>query len=152
MPITPETLKEFGIKFAVAESDEVELRAAISRAYYAAFHTCLPFVSQLPESAKFPKNAKHVTHQEMSDRLREWKTAGLHPKLASMAAQKGALWRTIDAARDVRIKADYRLDDQLLLADAQTQIERVKQILRLMHQVETLLAADDVAPAEAANE
>lgn len=149
MAITPADLKKFGEKFSVETSEEVELRAAISRAYYCAFHTCLSFVSRLPESANARADAKHVTHQELIDRLREWKAAGLHPKLADMAVQKGSLWRAVEAARDYRIKADYRLGDAASLSDAQTQNERVKKILRMMVQVDTLLAKDRPEAEEA---
>lgn len=54
MPISPEHLRDFARRHACGQSDEVALRAASSRSYYAAFHVLHPFVDQLPSSRRCP--------------------------------------------------------------------------------------------------
>ena len=44
MPITPHDLKDFAERIAQS-ADETQLRAAISRGYYAAFHAVLPLAA-----------------------------------------------------------------------------------------------------------
>lgn len=132
MPISVADLKNFATERTNGQHSEIELRAAISRAYYAAFHAAAPFVEMLPRSKKCPKAQNHLSHQELTDRLHEWKTAGVHPKLAQMTETRNQLVNTMEAARTERVRADYRLaltcDETMLKAQLQ-RLGRISQVL-----------------------
>lgn len=49
--------------------EEVDNRAAISRAYYAAYHRCLDFHSQLPYPGKDSRDSKAGVHDRLIHRL-----------------------------------------------------------------------------------
>lgn len=147
MPTTSAELHEFATSLAVALSDETSLRASVSRAYYAAFHSSLSFVESLPRSAKCPPTVHHVTHAEMVERLKEWKTGSIHPELSTWTASKGQLWRAIESSRALRVKADYRLTASITLAEAQTALARTGLVMRHMGQIHDLLAAEGAADA-----
>ena len=144
MPITPHDLKDFAERIAQS-ADETQLRAAISRGYYAAFHAVLPLAARLPESGKCLAGRRYVSHREMYERLVEWRTGAVHPMLSRMIATKGVLARAIDVSRFAREKADYRLEDTIRYADAQSQLERTALILRSMAQLEAELKRGDAA-------
>ncbi|MFC0677478.1 hypothetical protein ACFFGH_06395 [Lysobacter korlensis] len=136
MPITCKDLNAFSSRITANTPDETDIRAAISRSYYAAFHAVLPFVERLPDSAKCRPNATHVTHVEMTERLKEWRTAGVHSRLAKMTATGEQLASAIQTARTAREKADYRLGAQVLPGEAATQIGRAKKVMLMMAQLE----------------
>jgi uncharacterized protein (UPF0332 family) len=144
MGISIGDLIKFAEANAKADASEVELRACISRAYYAAYHAAVPFAGKLPASAAIARGADpasvKLSHAEVVHRLREWKTEGLHPKLPGMKSASGALWRAVESAISARVIADYRLGNQVTLAEAQSQIERVKQISRKLQQIQNLIA------------
>lgn len=145
MPISPSDLKELAKELAVVQSDEVKLRASASRAYYSAFHALLPIISALPASTSCPIGVKHVTHEEMSQRLQEWQVASVFPALASLKVTKSQVRRALDVCRAVRVVADYRLKETVSLGEAQTQVERCKQILRAVMQMEAAINPQPVA-------
>lgn len=142
MAISSADLYQFAKQMAVDSSGETQLRAAISRAYYAAFHAAEPFAEMLPRSAVCPASVYRVTHAELIERLREWKVDGINSDLSQFAASKSQLWRTVEAARDLRIKADYRLSSAITLAEAQTAIARVGLVLRHMELIDEVMKAD----------
>lgn len=129
MPISPENLRDFAKLHACATSDEVTLRAACSRSYYAAFHVLHPFVDQLPKSKKSPRDAVHISHTELFERLREWRTDGLGIDLKSLIPLKTQMLTALDSARDARIRADYRMNDAVTLGEVTAQILRVRRII-----------------------
>lgn len=130
MSVDHRELKEFAEQLAVSGSSEVALRTSASRAYYAAFHALLPFIATLPKSAKCPNRAINITHQEVMERLDEWRVTEIYPSLDRLTATKGQVRRLLDAARAIRVKADYRLGGDFTLNEAQGQIERVGRIIR----------------------
>ena len=129
MPISPENLRDFAKRHACSQSDEVTLRAACSRSYYAAFHVLHPFVDQLPKSRKCPANSVHISHTEMFERLREWRTDSLGVDLSCLVPLKNQMLAALDAARDARVRADYRMNDAVSLSEVAGQIERVRRII-----------------------
>ncbi|MDR6992853.1 hypothetical protein [Luteimonas sp. 3794] len=135
MPTVTEDLREFAKAAANHSAKEVELRASISRAYYSCFHDVLPFASMLPESARYRPGVKHVTHEDVYHRILEWNVSGVCSKLATYSATKSQLCRALDAARLLRVKADYDLDQTVSLNEALTQIERARLVSRQMYQV-----------------
>lgn len=139
MPINSEDLNDFAKSLAVAGSDETQLRASVSRAYYSAFHAVLPLVQRFPESAKNPVGATAVTHTELTERLREWKVCGVHPSLSRMSTTASQLHDAMTAARSARIKADYRLGATVSLGEAKSQVERARRVKRAMAQIDAEL-------------
>lgn len=135
MAVSHQDLMQFAAESTTVGSSEAGLRSAISRSYYAAYHALMPFVTLLPESERF-REEKRISHFEMQQRIKEWKTDGISPKLSGMSATKGQLFRALEAAALQRVVADYRLKNEVSLADAQSQIARVKQILRQVTQIE----------------
>ncbi len=150
MAITEQDLIDFASSAAKAGASETELRAAISRAYYAAFHALVPFANKLPRSRVCPRDLNRVNHSELRERLTEWRTDDVSPQLKSMTATKSTLWRAVEAACNTRVMADYRMGNEVGLAEAQTQVERVKRILRQAKQIQAEIDRDkvDVSPAD----
>lgn len=107
---------------------EVDLRAAISRSYYSAFHSLLPLAELLPRSAKAKGN--DVSHFELTERLVEWNVKDCCPALAPYRDIKARVQRAMDAARAKRIVADYRLGADITIDDAKGQVARVEIIRR----------------------
>lgn len=141
MAIDPEDMKAFA-QANQNSDEECTLRASISRAYYFAYHSLLPFAERLPATA--PKNTK-ITHREMSERIREWHTSAIHPKLAGMKATSQQLRRELDAARLMRLKADYRLDDEIIKQDAAQQLIRARRVGQIAYQIKTLIEGSEKA-------
>lgn len=154
MAISEQDLIEFSAKSAKAGATEVELRAAISRAYYAAFHTLVPFVDKLPRSRNCPPDLDRMSHRELRDRLAEWRTDNISPQLKSMTVTKSTLRRAVEVACNARVVADYRMGNEVSLAEAQTQVERVKGILRQVQQIQTQIDRGKVviSPADCVGE
>lgn len=80
-----------------------------------------------------------MTHSEISERIREWKVSGLPAGLVSMKGTKASLQRSVDTARALRIKADYRLGDELSLSEALQQIERGRAVLRAVSSISDVI-------------
>lgn len=148
MAISVRDLVDFAASVIRADASETTLRAAISRSYYGAFHALAPFVAQLPKSQVCPPTLDRLSHREVIERITEWKTADVHQALPAMTGTKAQLQRHVNAAYHSRVSADYRLSYEITLADAQTQLERVKAILRHVQQIDNLLDKDN-RPAEA---
>lgn len=130
MPITPEHLRDFGKRHACDQSDEVTLRAASSRSYYAAFHALHPIVARLPASRRsVAANVGRVSHTEMVERLKEWRTDRLGVDLSSLIPLKKRMVQLLEVARAARIQADYRLNEQVSLPELEEQIRRVRCII-----------------------
>lgn len=142
MAIGAQDLIDFAAWAIKPEAPEATLRAAISRSYYGAFHALAPFVARMPRSSVCPAAVDRLTHREVIERITEWKTEDIHPKLESMTATKGQLRRHVNAAYHARVSADYRLSYEITLADAQSQLERVKGILRQVKQIDGLLSEE----------
>lgn len=135
MPISADELNEFAKALAVDGADEIHIRAAVSRSYYSAFHAVLPFAERLPLSASAPAGLSYVTHKEVTERLREWRVAGVHSGLARLSTTASQLKDTLAAARAARVKADYRMGSTVTLAEAKSQIERARLVKRAMAQI-----------------
>lgn len=136
MAISEQDLVDFASNAAKSGASETELRAAISRAYYAAFHSLVPFASRLPKSRVCPSDLSRMNHRELKERLIEWRTDEISTRLKSMVSIKSTLGRAVDTACNARVVADYRIGNEVSLAQAQTQIARVKAILRQARQIQ----------------
>lgn len=151
MPVSCRDLKMFSGALATDSSDETQLRASISRAYYATFHALLPLAERLPKSAICRKDATHVTHQELSERYFEWRTSGVHPQLARLKTTATQIAKATEVSRALRVKADYRLAATVTLGDAKSQIERTQRILVAVTQIGSAMSsAPNPTPASPA--
>ncbi|HBG88889.1 MAG TPA: hypothetical protein DDX20_01545 [Stenotrophomonas sp.] len=128
MSITEDDLLGYAKSLAEQGADECQLRASMSRSYYAAFHALLPLVELLPPSAK--ARGREVTHVEVTERLVEWKVDDVCVELSSFRDIKARAQRAMDTARSKRVIADYRLGNDVNHSDAMGQIHRVEQVIR----------------------
>lgn len=148
MPINADDLAAFASSRAAQEKasansvPEVELRAAVSRAYYAAFHLVLPLVDRMPPSRNCPRNSTYTSHEELTQRLHEWRTEGVHPRLARLTTTRNQLVNTIQAARAARVKADYRLQANCDGGEVVMQLSRWQRVKQVMEQLQNEMAKD----------
>ena len=82
MPIRPVELLRFAKKLDC--SDEASCRAAISSAYYCAYHAALPVVEKLPPAGGY-NVADRIPHRQVADRLNEWRIPSNWSKAAKRA-------------------------------------------------------------------
>lgn len=136
MPITCEDLRSYAAELAGSATAESHRRCSISRAYYAAFHAALPLANVLPPSAGARPGDRHITHHELSCRLREWRVGGIHPRLNLMRRTSSVVARAIASSRAARVKADYDLGDEVLASEVSSQLERTNQIMKALAQIE----------------
>lgn len=144
MSITEDDLLSYAKSLATQGANECQLRASMSRSYYAAFHSLLPLVEQLPPSAK--SKGKEVTHVEVTERLVEWNVGAVCSALSGYRDVKARAQRAMDTARAKRVIADYRLTHEISHSDAMAQINRVDQVIRAARTlVGVVQAGKDVA-------
>lgn len=142
MPIRPRDLTNLASRLIEETPDEAAVRAAVGRAYYAAFHRLLPLAEKLPKSDSHDANFPHMTHSDLLGRVREWRI-GKDTPLAPVAGWKSrasAVYDQMRASRALRHEADYDLDLDVTIEDARMQIGRVKSIAAFCQQIENELA------------
>jgi len=96
--------------------DEVSLRSAASRAYYAAYHACLPIADNLPS-----KSVRGGSHERVIAIL----AAAPSKSIRKAAAQ-------LKMAKDTRVIADYDLDSSFRNLDAISTIRKAESISKLI--------------------
>lgn len=112
MPVTPNELLEAAK--AIGRGDaEVDWRNAASRAYYAAWHRCLPIGRSVGISAQ-PRGM----HQQLIDTLTESRDMTLK-SLGYMLRQ----------CRDFRVDADYWIEADFSSEDARIALTQSEKIL-----------------------
>lgn len=140
MAIKEDDLLTYAKSLASEDASECQLRASMSRSYYAAFHSLLPLVQELPPSANAV--GRDVNHFEVTERLVEWRVESLCPALKGYRDIKARAQRAMDAARAKRIIADYRLGQDVSFADTLGQINRVEQVIRATHNLLAVVEQD----------
>lgn len=111
MTIAPKDLLAFS-ESLVSSTDEVTLRAAASRAYYAAYHHSLYYaIENEIEILKAPPEERAGVHGDLIYTFRLHSAGNV--KRASHALQ---------SAKDIRSKADYRLSQNLVSNDVKLAI------------------------------
>ena len=111
MAVTPKQLRE-GAQKAELDGPEVERRVAVSRTYYAAFHRCRPIAQRQGMFAD-----AGGTHAEVIEAL----TRSRKRKLQSI----GYMLRQ---CRELRVKADYQIGDDLMIQDAEAAKDQCERI------------------------
>ena len=111
MAVTPKQLRE-GAQKAELDGPEVERRVAVSRTYYAAFHRCRAIAQRQGMFAD-----AGGTHAEVIEAL----TRSRKRKLQSI----GYMLRQ---CRELRVKADYQIGDDLTIQDAEAAKDQCERI------------------------
>jgi hypothetical protein len=118
MSITSTDLLVFA-ESLVASADEVALRAAASRAYYAAYHHARDYAHQNDiDMLKAPPEDRAGVHGDLIYTFRSHSSKNI--KEAAYALQN---------AKDIRSKADYRLSENLLSNDVKLVIAYAKRVV-----------------------
>ena len=113
MPVTPNELLDAAKVIGRGEA-EVDWRNATSRAYYAAWHRCLPIGRSVGLSARPGQGV----HQQLIETL----TGNRNTTLKSL----GYMLRQ---CRDFRVEADYEIETDFPPEDARTALEQCEKIL-----------------------
>ena len=113
MPVTPNELLDAAKVLGRGEA-EVDRRNAASRAYYAAWHRCLPIGRSVGLSAQPGQGV----HQQLIETLEENRNMTLK-SLGYMLRQ----------CRNLRVDADYEIETDFPPEDARTALEQCEKIL-----------------------
>ena len=113
MSVTPNALFE-AAKALGRGAAEVDRRNAASRAYYAAWHQCLPIGRSVGLSAQPGQGM----HQQLIGTL----TGHRNPTLKSLGYM-------LKQCRDLRVEADYEIETDFPPEDARTALEQCEKIL-----------------------
>ena len=113
MPVTPDALFE-AAKALGRGGTEVDRRNAASRAYYAAYHRCLPIGRSIGLSAAPDRGV----HRQLVDTL----TESSDPKMKSVGYR-------LDQCRKLRVQADYEIESDFSSRNARLVIEQCERIL-----------------------
>jgi uncharacterized protein (UPF0332 family) len=133
--VQPEDLVALAERLTQVDS-EVERRAAVNRAYYAAHHAVLAVVKALPAVDK-PLIPGRIGHREAQRRLEKWQ----HPNkelesLRQVAKANSLVLQQMIVARE---EADYRIDENHDHRQAAMQLARGKRLLRFVADVASRL-------------
>lgn len=124
MTTKPEDLKVLAEAQSIQDGEPWQ-RSAISRAYYASFHRCLAWASGLANQAP-PSRRKGAEHQQLLNRLmKPGSTCSEKEKQQSVK-----LHRLLRLQRDRRVKADYKLDEDVTHKEMRRQLADAKQLFR----------------------
>ncbi|HEY1398518.1 hypothetical protein [Roseateles sp.] len=124
MTTTPEDLKSVAEALSIQEIEAWQ-RSAISRAYYASFHRCLEWESGLPKKASVNRQ-KGGEHQQLLNRLRK-PNASCSEKEKQLSIKLHSLLRS---QRERRVKADYRIDEDVSRKEMRRQLADARQLFR----------------------
>ena len=122
MAITPDELLSYAESLAGAPR-EVAVRAAASRAYYAAFHRCDPLAATLPDSGA----GRRGVHQQVIARL-----AGFMGEPGERRDLIRKLGELLQQAKNLRTRADYYVDRDFTAMDARVTLSYAETIRRLV--------------------
>ena len=123
MAIEPQDFVHFAEQ--VAATDEAGMRAAVSRAYYGAFHGTLRFEQALP-SGGIPSREEGM-HGMLYQRLLA-PTIAKEDRRHAVSRRLGVMGQQLHA---LRIRADYRLNDTISEGDRDQAILQARKILEL---------------------
>lgn len=139
MPIRPVELLRFAK--VLDRRDEAARRAAISRAYYCAYHAVLPVAEKLPPAAGFDV-PKRIPHAQIASRLKDWRVPATWSKASKRAGNPMTVAKQYRAALRERKRADYELDRVIPAVDVEIQLIRVAEINAFMTRLKAALPAE----------
>lgn len=124
MPVRTRDLKRTACDQASRARTEGDRRAAVSRAYYAAYHRCLHWEEGLPH--KSAVRALGGTHEQLIRRL-----GAPDPRCGEDLVHRSLdLSRLLDQQRERRVDADYHLDKTIDASMMDDQIEDTCDLFR----------------------
>lgn len=116
MSIQPSDFLDSAASYIAADTSEVSIRNAVSRAYYASFHCC---TDSFPEDELPLSNEPNKgMHKQYISQLAQC-DAGSPPRSAGIKLQ---------ALHSRRIKADYKLDSIVTQRDAAIQLDTCREV------------------------
>lgn len=113
MAITPDELLRTADELARGDR-ESDWRNATSRAYYAAYHVCIPFA--------FGSQSAEPGHREIANKLTR-PTAAMHSRSAGYL---------LDQCRGLRERADYRISADFLRGEVNTALRASHRIFDIV--------------------
>jgi uncharacterized protein (UPF0332 family) len=125
-------------KRELKNNDEIAFRNAISRAYYAAYHSCLVLDAMLPNHGGIKQNVG--SHKQFISKLTNFPVAS--DELANLVGRKvKGLGYVINQSKTARHKADYELNSEITAIEADEQIIRSEKILERLEEIISALTA-----------
>lgn len=125
MAVTAQQLLEYAQ--AINSNDELSQRAAINRAYYAAYHAARLFHGKLSSPGRLPAGPAGV-HETLYHQL-------VHPTLPQstdeMAIRSKQIGYKAKDIRQYRVSADYSLDEPVVASDVEYVIQAAIKTLEL---------------------
>ena len=119
MAVTPQELLRYA-ESLLQESGELRLRNAAGRAFYAAYHSCLPLYGRLDSGPE----TREGTHQRIIRLFSEYH--GPDESISRRIRALGVMYRQV---RDLRSKADYEIESDFTKGEAETVLRTVKSIV-----------------------
>jgi uncharacterized protein (UPF0332 family) len=110
-------------------AEEISLRTAVNRGYYAAYHLALSISHHCPAAPPLAEGKGEGDHQRLIRLFRSVPHKGFQG--ASLARQIGAL---LAQGRELRVKADYHLNQSVSGGDARRLIADVERLEDLVKQ------------------
>ncbi|WP_431047452.1 hypothetical protein [Roseateles sp. L2-2] len=108
---------------ALEASPEANHRLLVGRAYYACYHRCQEWEKTLPHLGSIRPDTKGV-HQELIDRLQR-----PHPSCSPEQFKRSKwLGKRLLKLRNLRVCADYRLEDELTEVQTKLQVEMAEAV------------------------
>ena len=107
----------------------VEIRAAVSRAYYGAYHACLKFESSLAYVGR-EANRPGGIHEKLIQRLGNPDSRLTEP----IKLQSRKLSALLRQSREERERADYHIDIDYSFEQAKTAVVEARKIINLSNQ------------------
>jgi uncharacterized protein (UPF0332 family) len=117
-------------KMLIEQNDEVDYRNAISRSYYAAYHTALSLDDLIENHGGIKSNVG--VHEQLVSKFANC------PMSVAGAMQIKSLGYMLKRAKDVRRNADYFLEIDLTKDDAKEQLKTVEKILSKVAEIQNL--------------
>ncbi len=129
MAITARELLQYAESLAQA-SEEVRVRNAAGRAFYAAHHSCRPVYDRLNAG----RRTREGTHQRLI-RLFTGFVGGPNEEVSRKVRAVGAMYRH---ARELRSKADYDIAIDFTRDECKVLLETAKTIIEWMTELEDM--------------
>lgn len=125
---TPHEIGQLAHALASADT-AVSRRAAVNRAYYAAYHALIGFASLVPGNDNCGPQGS-LAHRELPRRLRNWRFLPSElARLKQLTSQARQAAIQLSAAIDIRELADYALQEDVNSGMVQMQLQRMDDLL-----------------------
>lgn len=129
-------------KRELQNGEEVNFRNGISRAYYAAYHSCIPLDSILPNHGGIRTNVG--VHEQFISKLTAHPT--MRDGLAKNAGTKiKSLGYVLNQCRTARYKADYDLDATVTINEVEGQISLTEKVIEKVRELKSILSSDELS-------